>query len=186
MKGYVYTMYAGADPGYGWKMTDPIFGRVPTLGACVPNIRRLVQPGDYVFAVSGRVPHAQQFIVGGFRVSEKIDALAAFKRFPHNRLQLDSDGQIVGNIIVDAKGLQHRLDNHSNFANRVENYLVGTDANYFQTVEEYEVARAETVDVLSTIFEKPGKRVYDVIGRYRKMDAQQVDELRSWIEKIKS
>ena len=66
MKGYIYTMFAGADPGHGWTLTDPIFDKVPTLGACVPHIRRAVQEGDYIFAISGRVPGARQFIVGGF------------------------------------------------------------------------------------------------------------------------
>src|SRR6266568_323066 len=65
MKGYIYTMYAGADPGHGWVLNDPIFVPTPTLGACVPNIRRSVQVGDHIFAISGRVAGDRQFIVGG-------------------------------------------------------------------------------------------------------------------------
>ncbi len=49
MSGYIYTMYAGADPGHGWVLNDPVLGTVPTLGACVPNIRRVVKQGDYIF-----------------------------------------------------------------------------------------------------------------------------------------
>src|SRR5689334_4451772 len=62
MNGYIYTMAAGADPGHGWVMNDPIFGDVPTLGACVPNIRRVVEEGDYIFVVSGRVRNERQFV----------------------------------------------------------------------------------------------------------------------------
>src|ERR1700733_14571852 len=42
MKGYIYTMYAGADPAHDWTLNDPIFGNSPTLGACVPHIRKAV------------------------------------------------------------------------------------------------------------------------------------------------
>src|SRR5262245_28408577 len=104
MKGYIYTMFAGADPGRGWRLTDPIFGKVPTLGACVPNVRRAVAIGDYVFNISGRVPGVRQYVVGGFEVDEKISALAALSRFPENKqLRLD-DGTLQGNIIVNSDG----------------------------------------------------------------------------------
>jgi 3-oxoacyl-[acyl-carrier protein] reductase len=75
MKGYIYTMYQGADPGMGWKMTDPIYVPIPTLGACMPNIRRAVTLGDYVFSISGRVEGVKQYVVGGFAVEEKINAM---------------------------------------------------------------------------------------------------------------
>lgn len=186
MSGYIYTMYAGADPGHGWTMNDPIFGPVPTLGACVPNIRRAVNKGDHIFVVSGRVPGERQFIVGGFKVAEKISALSAHKRLPQNRLRMTPDGQIAGNIIVNSNGEHHPLDQHTNFANRVANYLVGSDPSYFETRTQYNAARSETLDVLSNIFEKRGERVFDIIGRYRKMDNDQVKELLSWIQAIKS
>jgi hypothetical protein len=186
MKGYIYTMYAGADPGHGWSMNDPIFGPVPTLGACVPNIRRAVVRGDYIFVVSGRVPGERQFVVGGFKVAEKINALSALKRFPQNGLQITPSGQVVGNVIVSPDGTQHPLDEHSNFASRVENYLVGTDPSYFETRTQYNVARSETLDVLSGLFGKRGDRVFDIIGRHRKMDKDQVNDLLSWIRTVKS
>jgi hypothetical protein len=186
MKGYIYTMYAGADPGHGWSLNDPIFGPVPTLGACVPNIRRAVEKGDFVFVVSGRYPGERQFVVGGFKVKEKIGALAAHRRFPENRLQLGKNGQILGNIIVREDGSHHPLDTHSNFASRVENYLVGADARYFETRSQYNASRADTLTVLSDIFKRDGQRVFDIIGRYRRMDPQQVTQLLEWIQSIKS
>lgn len=66
MKGYIYTMFKGADPSVGWSMTDPIYGKVPTMGACMPNIRRLVEKGDFIFSISGRVAAVKPHIVGGF------------------------------------------------------------------------------------------------------------------------
>ena len=125
VNGYIYTMFAGADPGHGWVMNDPIFGKTPTLGACVPHIRRVVELGDYIFVISGRVPGERQFVVGGFEVREKIHALAAFKKYPENRLRVDQDGQLTGNIIINSKGEHHPLDDHENFERRVENYIVG-------------------------------------------------------------
>ncbi len=68
-------MFKGADPAQGWVMTDPIFGPVPTLGACMPNVRRVVERGDYIFVVSGQAVGVKQYIVGGFEVDKKINAL---------------------------------------------------------------------------------------------------------------
>src|SRR4051812_17242371 len=96
MKGYIYTMYQGADPGNGWVMTDPIFGSKPTLGACMPNVRRSVSVGDFIFSISGRVKNIQQFLVGGFAVEAKINALAALEIFPENMLRKEEDGTIRG------------------------------------------------------------------------------------------
>ena len=182
MKGYIYTMYAGADPGHGWVLNDPIFTPIPTLGACMPNIRRAVSVGDYIFAVSGRVPGERQFVVGGFRVAEKIDALAAFGRFPQYRLRKSANGNIEGNIIITPQGTQHPLDHHSNFERRVENYIVGADPIFLSTDAQYTRAREETVPMLSQIFEQKGKKVFDIIGRHRSMGDNQVEQLLNWLE----
>lgn len=184
MNGYIYTSYAGADPDAGWTMSDPIISQTPTLGACVPNIRRAVHVGDWVFSVSGRVPGRAQFVVGGFRVTEKIDQLAAYKRFPENRLRSEGD-QTVGNVIVNADGTQHVDDRHTNFERRLENYIVGDQPIVMKTVEEITRSRAETLAKLSQIFGREGNRVFDVIGRFRKMDEGQVNQVRDWLEAIK-
>src|SRR5262245_49994656 len=118
-------MFAKADPGKGWKLNDPIFGKVPTLGACVPNIRRIVVPGDHIFVISGRFPSVQQYVVGGFQVAEKISALAAYGRFPELRQRVSGDGIVSGNIIVTPQGKQSAADYHENFERRIENYIVG-------------------------------------------------------------
>jgi hypothetical protein len=185
MKGYIYTMSAGADPGHGWILNDPIFGNTPTLGACVPNIRRAVEPGDYIFVVSGRVKGVPQFVVGGFKVSEKIDALAAFRRFPEYRLKEGTNGHVLGNVIVRSDGKQHPLDDHDSFAQRVENYIVGRDPVVFETPKQFEAAREDTVSVLSNIFERPGRKVFDVIGRHRKMNQKQIEQLLEWMRTIR-
>lgn len=180
-KGYIYTMFAGADPGAGWAMTDPIFGKKPTLGACMPNVRRLVVPGDHIFVVSGRVPNASQYIVGGFRVAEKIDALAAYHRFPENRMKVGLAGTTTGNIIVLPDGTQNPADYHTGFAERVKNYVVGEDQVQITKARAVEQARLETVKVLSEIFGRKGSSVKEVIGRWRKLDGAQIRDLREWI-----
>ena len=185
MNGYIYTMYQGADPGHGWIMNDPIFGKPPTLGACVPNIRRAVQLGDFVFAVSGRVLGECQFVVGGFKVSEKINALTAYGRFPENRIRRSPDGSIQGNVIVSADGSQHPDDRHANFERRVENYLVGSDPVVLEAQAEFDHAREETLGALSRIFGRVGNRVFDIIGRSRRLDEQQTVELLGWLHSIK-
>ncbi|MBP2292670.1 hypothetical protein [Azospirillum rugosum] len=166
-------------------MNDPIFVKTPTLGACVPNIRRAVSIGDWIFAISGRIPGERQFVVGGFRVNEKIDQLAAFHRFPENRLHRGPTGQMMGNVIVNADGTQHPEDTHSNFERRLENYIVGGQPIVLETPDEIDRGRAQTLTVLSQIFGRQGNRVFDIIGRGRKMDTHQVNELHGWLESLK-
>jgi len=184
MKGYVYTMYAGADPSRGWIMNDPIFGSRPTLGACVPHIRRAVSVGDHIFVVSGRIPGERQFVVGGFEVAEKISALAAFRRFPEHRLRNHKDGQVVGNIIVNSRGQHHPLDEHSNFEGRIENYIVGRNPVVLQTPAQIKAAKEDTIPFLSEVFDRKGSRVFDLIGRYRKLDGAQVERMRLWLKRL--
>jgi hypothetical protein len=184
MSSYIYTSYEGADPDRGWVMSDPILTAVPTLGACVPNIRRAVKLGDWVFTISGRVPGAAQYVVGGFQVTEKIDQLAAYERFKENRVRKAENGQILGNVIVTADGKQHPDDRHKNFENRIENYLVGRNPIFLAEPEQVARARAETLQFLSGLFNRPGNRVFDIIGRARKMDDAQVAALRKWLEEI--
>lgn len=185
MKGYIYTMYRGADPGFGWGMTDPIFGKVPTLGACMPNIRRLVVPGDWIFTISGRVDGVQQYCVGGFQVREKIHALEAFQRFPEKRLKMRQDGTVSGNIIVNSKGEHHKLDDHDNFASRVENYIVGKNPLELRTTQQIEDGRAETMDVLQDVFDADGSQPSDILGRWRRVDADQIEILSGWLRDIR-
>ena len=184
MNGYIYTSYAGADPAAGWTMSDPIISKIPTLGACVPNIRRAVKVGDWIFSISGRVAGVSQFVVGGFRVAEKIDQLAAYERFPENRLRKEGN-QTVGNVIVTADGSQHPDDRHTNFERRLENYIVGDRPILLDTTEQIARGRSETLAKLSEIFGREGNRVFDVIGRFRKMDEGQVNQMRDWLDEIK-
>ena len=187
MKGYIYTMYAGADPGVGWRLTDPLFARVPTLGACVPNIRRVVLPGDFIFTVSGRAPAVRQYVVGGFRVAEKISALAAFHRFPENRLHKAPDGTVVGNIVVNGRGDHHALDMHGSFERRIENYIVGRDPLVLATAREVQQARDETIEVLSDIFTvRHARTVGEVLGRWRRLDDTQIERLLRWMRAVKA
>lgn len=178
-------MYKGADPGAGWEMTDPIFSKVPTLGACMPNIRKAVTQGDFIFSISGRIKGANQYIVGGFKVEEKINALVAYTRFPENRMKLIDDGSVRGNIIIDEKGNHLPFDYHTNHEKRVENYIVGTDPVYFTTPNQIEKARKQSLDVMNMIFQKNETEISKVLGRWRKLDNKQISDLLSWMEDIK-
>lgn len=187
MKGYIYTMFKGADPGAGWNMTDPIFGKIPTLGACMPNIRRLVERGDHIFTISGQVAGVSQYIVGGLEVDEKISALAAYKRLPANRQKEMSDGSLMGNIIVNENGRQTATDYHSNFEKRIENYVVGTNPIVIESPQEVEIARVKTPDILADVFGvKKSEKVSGMIGRWRRLDGTQIELLRERILEIKN
>lgn len=188
MKGYIYITGTGTDPAIRNNLNDPILYRKPTLGACMPNIRRLVTKGDYIFVVSGKVPGAQQYVVGGMRVAEKIDALTAYRRFPEYRLAVDADGHLQGNIAVDGAGAKHPLDHHSldGFERRIQNYIVGADPVVLHTPQEVASGRAQTLDRLSTILQRPkANRVIDVMSRWAKMDEGQVKQMLDWLNGVK-
>ncbi|WP_370155401.1 hypothetical protein [Ferrovibrio sp.] len=189
MKGYIYITGKGADPGLFNNLNDPIlFAKTPTLGACMPNIRRLVTKGDFVFVVSGKTARVQQYVVGGFKVNEKISALAAFRRFPENRLEMGENG-LQGNVVVDGAGKKHQLDHHSpdTFEKRIENYLVGTDGIALETPREVELGRQQTLSKLSQILNRPrGNRVIDVMSRWSKLDEKQVNDMLDWLRGIKT
>ena len=189
MKGYIYITGAGADPSLHNNFNDPIFSRVPTLGACMPNIRRFVQRGDWIFVVSGRTPSVQQYVVGGLKVKEKIDALAAYARFPKNRLQTNVDGRLTGNVICAVDGAQHLLDTHSQdtYERRIKNYIVGSSSIALTTRSEVELGRQQSLDKLSSILNRPKRnRIIDIMGRMRKLDEPQIAEMLNWLEGIKA
>ena len=189
MKGYIYISSTGTDNIVGRFLNDPILGKLPTLGACMPNIRRIVFPGDRIFVVSGSVEEVPQYIVGGFEVAEKIDALAAFDRFPDYRLRMDDAGNKVGNIIVTQDGKQHHLDNHDlrdgdKFKERIKNYLIGKKPLSIETPKEVDLSRQRTLGLLQDMFEKKGNRAIDVMGRWRKLDEDQIDTVEAFLKKI--
>lgn len=185
IKGYIYTMFKGADPAEGFELTDPIFGKVPTMGACRPDIRRVVEAGDQIFVVSGRRGRAQQYVVGGFAVGRKVTQLAAYAQFPENRQRRDDDGTMHGNVIVLEDGSQNPIDYHSNFANRVDNYIIGQDPIVLETPDEVRRARKETLATLRQIFNRDGDTIFKVIGRGRRLSGEQVEQMRRWLSDIK-
>ncbi len=185
VKGYIYSMYQGADPGAGWKLNDPIYTPVPTLGSCVPNIRKWVSKGDYIFTVSGRRKGLQQYIVGAMVVDEKINQRLAALRFPGYKIHADSDGSLLGNIIVDSGGNRLPADNHTNFLGRLENYLVCKDPIVLDRDREIESSRKQTLSILSETFQKKGDTVHDIIGRCSKLNIDQIEGLVDWMQSIK-
>src|SRR3954470_14708240 len=102
MTGKIFITSTGYDPDKGKHVKDPYLGPCPTLGACRPDIRERLQKGDQIFVVSGKIATAKQYVIGGFEIAEKISAIEAYYRFPEHRLRRRDDGQITGNVIVNA------------------------------------------------------------------------------------
>lgn len=164
MVGKIFIVQSGYDPQLGKHVKDPYLGPCPTLGACRPDIRRQLEQGDHIFAISGKVVGANQFVMGGFEIEYKMHARKAFELFPEQRLRKREDGQLTGNIIVDAGGRQHELDDHESFDRRVENYVVGTNPISLDTPEEIAKGRAQTLEALCDILQKKGKSPFAVVG----------------------
>lgn len=186
MIGRIYITRNGYDPQKGGYIKDPYLDGIPTMGACRPDIRKSLGLGDTIFVVSGRVRGFEQFIVGCFDISEKITMQEAYKRFPEQRLHERHDGQLAGNVICDAEGHQHLLDNHNNFAGRLSDYIVGKNKIVLESDEEIDIGRRETMDVLRSVLMKVGSKPFDILGRGApRLHARQVAELRRWLESIK-
>ena len=158
MIGKIFITSSGYDPQLGKHVKDPYLGPEASLGTCRPDLRRQAKIGDHLFVISGKLPNVRQFVMGGFEVAQKIDALQAYEQFPDQRLRMRDDGQLAGNVIVDANGAQHVLDTRdpTGFARRTPNYIVGTNCISLVDPAEIALGREETLDVLREIFKKPG------------------------------
>jgi hypothetical protein len=154
MIGKIFITRSGYDPQLGKHVKDPYLGTSPTLGACRPDVRRQLKKGDHIFVISGKIPQANQFVMGGFEIDAKIPTLDAYKQFPELRLRQRDDGQLTGNIIVDDQGSQHSLDDHNSFNKRIENYVVGRNLLALDQPGEILRGRNETLDVLQDIMQK--------------------------------
>jgi hypothetical protein len=191
MVGKIFITRTGYDPQLGKHVKDPYLGPNPTLGACRPDIRKQLSRGDHIFVISGKVPFANQFVMGGFEIAEKIDALTAYQQFPEQRLQMRTDGQLTGNIIIGPDGQQHELDghksdNHKAFDNRLKNYVIGTNLLALTTDQEIDRGRSETLEALRDILHKGGASPIEVVGRWgTKLDEHQVLDLRAWLARLK-
>jgi len=186
MFGRIFITRQGYDPALGKHVKDPYLGANPSIGACRPDVRRQVPIGGQVFLISGKIPQRPQFVMGGLEVAEKVPMREAYDRFPEQRLHLRPDGQKGGNIIMDSSGRQHDLDDHRNFANRIDNYVVGCKPISLVTEQEITLGRQETLDALRAILRSNGNTPHAIVGHYGKtLDEQQASALRAWLESIK-
>jgi hypothetical protein len=186
MVGKIFITRSGYDPQVGKHIKDPYLGPRPTLGACRPDVRRLLQVGDHIFVISGRVPDVNQFVMGGFEIASKIPATEAYHAFPELRLRRLKDGQLTGNIIVNSRGEQHALDDHDSFGERIKNYVVGTNLISVTRPEEIAEGRRQTVEALCDILHKTGKTPVELVGRWgTKLTEEQIIQLRDWMKALK-
>lgn len=186
MVGKIFITRSGYDPQLGKHVKDPHLGDAPSLGACRPDVRRRLGQGDHIFVISGKVAGINQFVMGGFEVEAKMDARDAYRLFPTQRLGRLADGQLTGNIIVNSRGGQHRLDDHPSFEGRVADYVVGRNLISLVTPEEIACGREQTLAALHDILQKDGSSPWKVVGRFgTDLTEDQVLQLRDWLSSIK-
>jgi hypothetical protein len=107
--------------------------------------------------------------------------------YPEQRLRTLDDGQLAGNIIVNSRGQQHELDDHTSFEKRTLNYIVGRNPIVLVTDEQIARGRKETLKALQDILHKGGDSPFKVVGRWgSSLDEEQVLELRRWLASIKA
>ena len=186
MVGKIFITRSGYDPQLGKHVKDPYLGDTPTLGACRPDIRRQLEKGDHIYVISGRIPAANQYVMGGFEIELKIPALDAYAMLPDQRLYKREDGQLSGNIIVTSDGRQHEWDDHKGFDRRIKDYIVGTNPIALTTDDEIAEGRKQTLEALRDILHKKGNSPFAVVGRFgTKLTEDQALQLRKWLEGIK-
>jgi len=186
MIGKIFITSSGYDPEFGRHVHDPYLGPRPTLGACRPDIRRQLKEGDHIFVISGKVPRVNQYVMAGFEIDAKVGAMEAYQMFPELRLRKRADGQLTGNIIVDANGKQHKLDDHDAFDKRIRNYVVGRNPLILSTLDEIAEGRRQTMEALCDILQTRGDTPIEVVGRWgKKLTEKQILQLREWLESLK-
>jgi hypothetical protein len=189
--GKIFITRSGYDPQLGKYVKDPYLGPNPTLGACRPDVRKLLTLGDHIFVISGKVPVAPQYVMGGFEIAAKIDPLTAYQQFPEQRLHRLPDGQLAGNIVINAEGKQHKLDTHNldnqkSFEQRIKNYVIGTNLVVLAIDEEINRGRDQTLEALREILHKGGNSPVEVVARWgSKLNEKQVIDLRTWLARLK-
>ena len=187
MVGKIFITRSGYDPQLGKHVKDPYLGPRRTLGACRPDIRRKLEQGDHIFVISGKIPEVNQFVMAGFEIQSKIDAIKAYRLFPEHRLRKREDGQLTGNIIVNANGKQHGLDDHTSFDTRIKHYVVGTNLISLSTPDEIEEGRKQTLEALRDILHRHGSSPFAVVTRAgTRLTEKQVLQLRAWLAALKS
>lgn len=188
MKGYIFITSTGTDPLAGKYLKDPTLDRIPTFGACQPQLRRTLDPDDFLFVISGSIRNKglSQYIIGGLQVDKKLHATEAHAILPNQRLHLRPDGQVSGNIICNADGAPNELDRHKKFEKRLNNYIIGKNAIALETEEEVARGRDRTMGILRSVFHKDGQIPRDIIGRCSKMDGDQVHEMVHYLRQLKS
>jgi len=186
MIGQIFITRTGYDPERGRHVKDPYLGPTPTMGACRPDIRQRLSTGDHIFTISGKVLGVGQFVMGGFEIAEKISATQAYERFPEQRLTERSDGQLSGNVIVNASGEQHELDTHTSFDTRIKDYVVGRNPLVLRTPQEIALGRAETFEMLQEILKRKGDTPFKLLGRSgARLTDNQIVDLRDWLTSIR-
>lgn len=188
MIGKIFVTGSGCDPVEGKHVKDPYLGPNPSLGACRPDVREQLQKGDHIFVVTGKVRGVEQVVLGGFQIAEKISAIEAYERFPEQRLRRLPDGQVTGNVIVNAEGKQHELDHHDKdtFDRRIKNYVVGVNPIALLTPEELEEGRRQTLEILREVFQRKGNSIREIMGRWRNLTEKQITKLRSLLDEVKT
>jgi hypothetical protein len=189
MIGKIFITRSGYDPKRGKHVKDPYLEGEPKLGACRPDIRKKLEVDDFIFPISGKVKGINQYVMAAFQVARKMHAREAYAAFPEQRLRRLPDGQITGNVVVDARGAKSRLDAHKRetFRDRLPNYILGKSLIVLSSDEEVERGRRETLEALQEIVKKKGNSPKEVVGRFgTTLDEKQVIQLRDWMQKLKT
>jgi hypothetical protein len=200
LKGFIYI--AGAfttvnrskcGKGKGWIDNDPHFWTSPpTWGICRNDLRKLAEPGDYVFFVLPVRAQHPQMIFGYLRIAEpKISHAAAYHR-PELKTKRMGNKNPNGNILVDANGKYSRFDGNvhkSQFERIKDEYAIGDDnGSRFLDDRSIRSLAPYFVSTLANILgvtASPELTPFKLITRKgRELNARQVKRLLRWLNSV--
>ena len=167
---------------------DPHIWKKPyTWGICRPDMRKVVQKGDYVFFVLGKESNLHQMIFAYILVDEIITHEEAFHRRSLRRKRMTGKKNTEGNIIVNADGSYNKNDKGRHFSKfeKIKNEYVIANMKCSRVLNPAYIKSKspDFMNILRTIFGKNGVIPNDIIstkGKWR-MSEGQVNQLLKWL-----
>lgn len=179
--------FSTCSAGEGKIDNDPHFYIMPpTWGICRTDLRRVCSEGDYIFYVLPKINTVGvQSIFAYLKVTEKMNHVDAFTRFPQKRM---ANKKINGNIIVNEDGSYNRFDANQDHRRRFESikqhYIVGDEtASQFLKKEKIMKLGKEFPEYLNNLFDGDSKTIFQIITRGgRILSESQVKKLLQWLK----
>lgn len=189
---YIAGVFNHLDNNQGqWLDNDPHIWTKPfTWGICRPDLRKFVQPDNYVFFILPKSSPHPQMIFAYIRIKEIISHDAAFKEARLNAKRMRNGADPNGNILVDGNGCYNSADGNAHrdrFSWIKQRYAIG----YINQSKRISISKIRDrseyfIEFLNDLFNFQGDQrkdsVVSIITRKgRKLSDDQVRRILKWL-----